>query len=77
MKVEHEYETLKNKFPETTVLSRREFEVFVQLLTDKTQKQIADVLFVSHSTVHFHCKNIYKKLNINSRKQLLIRYKDI
>jgi len=47
------------------------------LLTDKTQTQIAEELYISHSSVHFHCKNIYKKLDINSRKQLLIKYKNI
>ena len=72
-----EYKLLLEKYPELAQLSKREFEVFAQLLTDKTQAQIAEELFVSHSSVHFHCKNIYKKLNINSRKQLLIKYKEI
>ena len=72
-----EYKLLLEKYPELSLLSKREFEVFAQLLTDKTQAQIAEELFVSHSSVHFHCKNIYKKLSINSRKQLLIKYKEI
>ncbi|MBE6038831.1 MAG: helix-turn-helix transcriptional regulator [Anaerofustis stercorihominis] len=74
---ESEYRRLLEKYPEITKLSKRELEVFAQLLTDKTQVKIAEELFISHSSVHFHCKNIYKKLNINSRKQLLIKYKDI
>ena len=74
---QNEYKLLLEKYPELSLLSKREFEVFAQLLTDKTQAQIAEELFVSHSSVHFHCKNIYKKLNINSRKQLLIKYKEI
>ncbi len=74
---QNEYKLLLEKYPELSLLSKREFEVFAQLLTDKTQAQIAEELFVSHSSVHFHCKNIYKKLDINSRKQLLIKYKDI
>ncbi len=74
---ENEYKSLLEKHPELTELSKRELEVFAQLLTDKTQMQIAEELFISHSSVHFHCKNIYRKLNINSRKQLLIKYKDI
>ncbi len=74
---ENEYRRLLETYPELTELSKREMEVFAQLLTDKTQQQIAEELFVSHSSVHFHCKNIYRKLNINSRKQLLIKYKDI
>ena len=74
---ENEYNLLLKKYPELAMLSKREFEVFAQLLTDKTQAKIAEGLFISHSSVHFHCKNIYKKLGINSRKQLLIKYKDI
>lgn len=74
---EHEYKLLLKQYPELEKLSKREFEIFSQLLTDKTQGQIAEELFISHSSVHFHCKNIYKKLEISSRKQLLIKYKNI
>ena len=74
---ESEYKRLLEVYPELKTLSKREFEVFSRLLTDKTQAQIAEGLFITHSSVHFHCKNIYKKLEINSRKQLLIKYKNI
>ncbi len=74
---ETEYKLLIKQYPELKNLSNREFEVFAQLLTDKTQAQIAQTLYITHSSVHFHCKNIYKKLEINSRTQLLIKYKNI
>jgi len=74
---ESEYKRLLERYPELKDLSNRELEVFAQLLTDKTQQQIAEGLFITHSSVHFHCKNIYKKLSINSRRQLLVKYKDI
>ena len=73
---EAEYKRLLEQYPELELLSKREMDVFARLLTDKTQAQIAEELFISHSSVHFHCKNIYRKLQISSRKQLLIRYKD-
>ena len=73
---EAEYKRLMEQYPELKSLSKREMEVFARLLTDKTQVQIAEELYISHSSVHFHCKNIYRKLQISSRKQLLIRYKD-
>lgn len=72
-----EYKRLLEVYPELKQLSKRELEVFSQLLTDKTQAQIAKELFITHSAVHFHCKNIYRKLEINSRRQLLIKYKEI
>ena len=74
---ENEHKQMLEIYPELENLSKRELEVFAQLLTDKTQTQIAEELFITHSSVHFHCKNIYKKLGISSRKQLLIKYKDL
>lgn len=74
---ENEHKRMLEIYPELENLSKRELEVFAQLLTDKTQTQIAEELFITHSSVHFHCKNIYKKLGISSRKQLLIKYKDL
>ena len=73
---EAEYKRLLEQYPDLELLSKREMDVFARLLSDKTQAQIAEELFISHSSVHFHCKNIYRKLQISSRKQLLIRYKD-
>ena len=72
-----EFERILQNHPELERLSSREMEVFEQLLTDKTLAQIAEQLYISHSTVHFHCKNIYKKLGITSRRQFIITYKDL
>ena len=72
-----ELPALFDAYPELSKLSARETEVFSQLLTDKTLGVIAEELFVSYSSVHFHCKNIYKKLSVKSRKELLIKYKDL
>ncbi len=52
---------------ETKLLSEREKEVLSFLALGKRYKQIADALFISVNTVHFHIKNIYKKLNIHSQ----------
>ena len=52
-------------------------EVFELLLTDKTMVQIAQELYISVSAIHFHCKNIYKKLDVSSRRQFLITYRDL
>ncbi|MBQ3205361.1 MAG: helix-turn-helix transcriptional regulator [Peptococcaceae bacterium] len=71
------YRELTARYPELAGLSARELEIFEQLLTNKTQAMIAEELFISHSAVHFHCKNIYKKLNISSRRQLLITYAEL
>ena len=72
-----ELHAIQEAHPELEKLSPREIEVFAYLLTDKTQEEIAKELFISSSSVHFHCKNIYKKLEVSSRRQILIRYKDL
>lgn len=71
------FQALLEVYPELAALSHREMEVFEQLLSDKTLPMVANELFISESAAHFHCKNIYKKLHITSRRQLLITYKDL
>ncbi|WP_422105839.1 response regulator transcription factor [Winogradskyella sp.] len=48
-------------------LSKQEQVVLEHLLQDKTNKDIAEALFLSVSTVKSHTNNIYKKLNVQSR----------
>ncbi len=72
-----EFKKLLVHYPEFATLSSKEMEVLEMLLSDKTMAQIAQELYVSLSAVHFHCKNIYRKLNISNRRQILIRYKEL
>lgn len=55
-------------------LSKTERRVFDLLLLRLTEREIAQRMRRSPHTVHVHVKSIYRKLNINSRKQLLTRY---
>lgn len=71
------FQVLVKTHPELGDLSNRELEVFELLLSDRTLPAVADELCISESAAHFHCKNIYKKLRISSRRQLLITYKDL
>ncbi len=56
------------------LLSPREREVFAMLLTDVSIKEIAYTLKLTYSGVNFHIKNIYGKLGIQSRTELLVKY---
>ena len=76
-RVKEEFQSLTEIHPELAALSARELEVFFHLLSDKTLSMIAEELVISYSSVHFHCKNIYRKLNLSSRRQLLMTYKDL
>jgi len=52
-------------------LSRREQEILEQLSKGYRYKEIADKLFVSIETVRTHIRNIYEKLQVNSRADAL------
>ena len=76
-RAKEEFQSLTEIHPELAALSARELEVFFHLLSDKTLSMIGEELVISYSSVHFHCKNIYRKLNLSSRRQLLMTYKDL
>jgi len=50
-------------------LSEREREVLKKIGEGKANKQIADDLFISLSTVKSHINNIYKILKVSNRKE--------
>ncbi|MEO7264795.1 MAG: response regulator transcription factor [Ferruginibacter sp.] len=52
-------------------LSRREQEMLEQLSMGYRYKEIAEKLFVSIDTVRTHIRNIYEKLQVNSRVEAL------
>jgi len=52
-------------------ISNRELEIIQQLLVGKSNKEIEDTLFISFNTVKNHIYNIYQKLGVKSRGQLL------
>jgi DNA-binding NarL/FixJ family response regulator len=54
-------------------LSKREKEVIELLLKGKSNKQIALSLDISVHTVEFHFKNIYTKLQVSSRIELILK----
>jgi DNA-binding CsgD family transcriptional regulator len=52
-------------------ISKREREVMGLIVEGKSNKQIQEQLFISPHTVKNHIYNLYQKLEINSRSQLL------
>ncbi|HNU93909.1 MAG TPA: LuxR C-terminal-related transcriptional regulator [Bacillota bacterium] len=52
-------------------LSERERQVASLLLQRKTYKMIGEELFISENTVKYYVKNIYSKLGIRSREELI------
>ena len=52
-------------------LSKRETEVLEGIANGKSRSKIAKDLFVDLETIKSHIKNIYHKLNVNSREEAL------
>ncbi len=48
-------------------LSKKEFEVLIDIKEGLTNAQIAKKQFLSLSTIKFHSKNIYEKLDVKNR----------
>lgn len=53
-------------------LSNREAEVAELVTKGLSNKEVANQLFVTEKTVKFHLTNIYKKMNVKSRAQLIV-----
>ena len=54
-----------------STLSPAEYKIYELYLSGKTAKEIINILGIKENTLKYHNKNIYSKLGISSRKQLL------
>ena len=57
-------------WPAVQSLTQREFEVLRLILERRKRKDIAQVLFVTESTIKKHTSNIYQKLSVSNRREL-------
>lgn len=57
-------------------LSKQEINIKNYILQGKSNKEIADELFISLSTVKTHISSIYNKLNVSNRGELLLKSKN-
>jgi len=59
--------------PRAAALTAREREVLDWLGAGKTDRDIADILAISHRTVHKHLQRIYEKLGVENRTAAVAR----
>ncbi len=70
--LEHKYSKDKDKLPETYVsLSKREYEVLLFIAEGLSDKEIAEKIFVSVTTVRTHIRRIYDKLLVKNRTEAI------
>jgi LuxR family maltose regulon positive regulatory protein len=75
--VEAELELVTIVQPLAEPLSERELEVLRLMATGLKYQEIAGKLVVSVNTVRHHTRNIYGKLDVNSRAQAIARAQDL
>ncbi len=64
----------KSDYKHTEQLTPREIEIVSLLQQGYSYKKVAEAAFISIDTVKFHIRNIYGKLQINSRAELMLKY---
>lgn len=74
--VESEQDQALVFFKENKQLTDKESEVVKLLLRGYTYKAMSENLFISENTLKYHIKNIYQKLNINSKMELIKIFTD-
>lgn len=58
-------------------ISEREYEVLTLLAEGRSNKEIADSLFVSTNTVKTHLKNLFSKLEVSRRTQAVQKAREL
>lgn len=57
-------------------LSKREIEVCKLLLQGYTMRQVSGILSIAYPTVNTYCTTAYRKLEINSKTELMLLFKE-
>ncbi len=68
------FEELNKKTPAN--FTPKEYEIILQIMEGLANKQLAEINFVSLNTIKTHLKNIYDKLGVNSRTQVIAKMRD-
>ena len=64
---------IKDESEHGAPFTKRELEILECLIQGDTNRLISERLFISEQTVKTHLKNIFSKLNVNSKSQAVVR----
>lgn len=70
-KTDYEIKNIKAKYLKQYNLSKRETEILKLLINGSSNNEISEILCISTSTVKKHVYNIFNKIGINSRLELI------
>ena len=68
-------EQLNSKIP--SPITPREFAILTHIYQGKTNRQMAEMEYLSVNTIKYHIKQLYQKLDANSRSSLLAQLRKI
>ena len=74
-RVEPDFDDVNEALP--VALSQREFEILTLLKTGKTNKEMADALYLSVNTIKTHMLHLFEKLDVRNRTQALFRIQEV
>ncbi|MEO0895364.1 MAG: response regulator [Bacteroidota bacterium] len=60
-----------------TPLTQKEFEILEDIYEGRTNKQMADKHFISLNTIKTHVKNIYDKMETNTRSSTIAKVREL
>jgi DNA-binding CsgD family transcriptional regulator len=69
-----ELERISGRAPSRDELTPTERRVIELVADGRTNKEVAAALFVSPRTVEFHLRNVFRKLHMHSRAELVRRF---
>lgn len=69
--------SVDEKVSSNTLLSERELEILRLISIGLSNQEIADRLVIAMSTVKWHVRQIFNKLSVNSRTQVLARAREL
>lgn len=72
--IKNNYQEPKELFCEKYQFTNREKDIFHEMLKANNNEEISEDLFISIGTVKTHSHNIYKKVGVNKRTQLVQVY---
>ena len=64
---------LSASFVKDFSITKREQEIIIALLDGKSNRELAETLFVSEKTIEAHLANIYRKVGVKNRLELFSR----
>lgn len=65
------------KFKKIKTLNKREKYLLEEIILGKTNKEISSEIFVSEKTIKNNLTDLYKKLNVSGRREILKKYSQI